>query len=74
MTNTGHFLRFIVEKDRRYVRSGNGIGNGDEWTPDWTPHVWDAKEFESLDKAWKLAKKIGGRARVFDKLNGRFSV
>ncbi len=74
MTNTGSFERIIVEKNRRYVRSGKGTGSAEGWKPDWTPHVWDAKQYKSADRARKDARKVDGRVRVFDTLNGRFLV
>ncbi len=71
MERTDSFDRIIVEKDRMYVRNGPLLKMyAPKWEPDLTPHRWDAKPFSSHSIANKIARKIGGRVRMFDTLEG----
>lgn len=63
--------RIIIEKDRRYVRNGPLMKMyAPGWVPEFTPHCWDAKPFISHSIANKIARRIEGRVKVFDSLEG----
>lgn len=60
--------RIIVMKGNEFY-SGS-CKYGDKMIYRFSPHMYDARRFRTLEKAHNKAKAIGGRVRLMDHLNG----
>ena len=61
--------RTVVMKDSQYF-VGVAMFEGGTMIYRFSPHVYDAKRFKSLEAAHRVAKRIGGCVKLFDALNG----
>lgn len=62
---------FIIQKGRLFMQTEGkrfyGLGNG---RPLFTQYVFDAMMYRNEEQAKEQEKKVGGRVRMFDRLNG----
>ena len=61
--------RIIVMKDNRYFRGAAVYANGNVMYR-FSPHVYDARKFKTLESAQRIAGKVNGCVRLFAALNG----
>ena len=61
--------RIIVAKGKEYYCGTAMFENGKEIYR-FSPYMYDAKKFKTLERAHRTAVRIGGHVRLFDALTG----
>ena len=62
--------RMIVQKGNEFYVGDKTYEYGEKRFPVFSPYVFQAKQFRNDKQAHEKAKDVGGKVRMFDKLNG----